>query len=745
MALVILDAIEEGRFPTAKRELDRMLQRYPQKSYFYALKGYYLHAIGNTNDAIKECTDLKKKVPSDEAALALLAKTFARLGLEADAREVYENAVKKYPSESLILAWHSKSVAELDLGGMQKSAMFLHKYCKDKREYLFWAALTNLMRANDEPQLSALYVGLAANILKESKPFRNPQEVYVYAAVLDKKGDYEEIVQSARPSSVADLELLLLYLNAIDKTENWQLLYDTCKDLLFEKDFNDYDTMKLLIKAGQHVGKTYDELYALLSSPSRNASLARVQLQLAFQHNTDDAILKFYDSFKSKPSCATDLPVVPDCLHQKVIQEKTATLAQQTISPQDQSTLYNIERILLRYDPSFVGSWEKYADRAGPQLYDFYLLNMIESLRKDRSSENILAKIPQLERMAKNDPENYKVRLWLLNLYTYIGALSLALSVYKNLNIKMVQHDTLSHNLDLTPSLGTVNEYLQIYRFYMTSDHECEMYMKSAWKGQVYSKYEDFHRFSKRLKHSVSRHLLILNIISSSRAVRNEYYLFMLKVADEQRSAILSDKFEVHDNRDFEASYLFGIPVDAIPEFLFGQQHRKNYIQLQYLKEFLVSEKSMSEKSMLVTKLTEWTTNEVFMSDFSNFERRIWGVYVKVFTLGIKTDPKDAALILSALIQDLAFGNFEKHLADAPILSREIISIITQLNDLVRITNSIVRDAKVVKAARKLSEKVKNFNIQGKRKDEFNKTVEHLGIASDLERFADDIIHVTVN
>lgn len=745
MALVILDAIEEGRFPTAKRELDRMLQRYPQKSYFYALKGYYLHATGNTDDAIKECTDLKKKVPSDEAALALLAKTFARLGLDADAREVYENAVKKYPSESLILAWHSKSVAALDLGGMQKSAMFLHKNCKNKREYLFWAALTNLMRANDEPQLSALYVGLAANLLKESKPFRDSQEVYVYAAVLDKKGDYDEIVQSAKPPSVADLELLLLYLNAIDKTENWQLLYDTCWELLFEKNFNDFDTMKLLIKAAHHTGKPFDEIHALFSSPSRNASLARVHLKLVYQQSADDAIAQYYDSFKSKPSCATDLPVIPDCLRQKVIEEKITALNQESLSCQDQSTLYNIERLLLRADPAIVGSWETYADRAGPELYDFYLLTMIESLRKDRSPENILARIPQLEMMALNDPENYKVRLWLLKLYTYIGALGLALSVYKNLNIKMVQHDTLSHNLELIPSLGTIKEYLQIYRFYMTSDHECEMYMKSAWKGQVYSKYEDFYRFSKRLLSSVSRHLLILNILASSRTFRNEYYLFILKVAEEMRPAILSEKFEVYDNRDFGAGYLFGIPVEAIPEFLFGQPHRKNYIQLQYLKEFLVNEKSLSEKAKLVAQLTQWTTNEEFMSDFSSFERHTWSVYVKVFTLGIKTDHKDAALVQSALIQDLAFVNFEKYLTDAPILSREIIAIIAQLNDLVRITNSLVRDTKVVKAARKLSEKVKNFNIQAKRKDEFNKTVEHLRLASELERFADDIIQITIN
>ncbi|KAM9886929.1 hypothetical protein OXX69_013529, partial [Metschnikowia pulcherrima] len=164
----------------------------------------------------------------------------------------------------------------------------------------------------------------------------------------------------------------------------------------------------------------------------------------------------------------------------------------------------------------------------------------------------ILEHIVRLEDFAKRDPENFNIKLWLLNLYSTISGSSLALDTYEDLKIKMIQHDVLAYKLNLEPSVRNQKQLFDIYRFHLTGENEINAYFGLAFQRGLYTKLEDLYQFGKRLNTSLSKHLVTLHITKMFRMLNNEYYGYFQDLISDIKADVLSDEFSVSDNRDFE-------------------------------------------------------------------------------------------------------------------------------------------------------------------------------------------------
>lgn len=698
----VLAAIQEGRLSLAKLELERLLKRFPNKSYFWALNCYLLYAQGKVAQSIAQSKELALKTPSDRQALSVLYDLYLKLGLAKEANQLYDNAVKKYPTKELIEAYFEKALGNYDTAGVQKASMQLLKNFKLNRDFGYRAAFAcYLLSGRGTEKEKALYLGLATGMADKLAPHETNQEVFVQAKILHVQEKFEEVVKLLQPLKHRELELVLLYLDSLEKSANWEQLYLEAYDLLFKQNFNDYTTWKYLINSAHKLDKPHDELASLIQLDSRNSYFANVYLATTYGLDQELAIDAFYKKFHAKPSGASDLLTfeLPESTIQTVTADYEDLSTKSSLTSNEATALLNASKILLHLKKIDLEN-EQFSKFENPELIDLQLVKMIESLRADPSTNNIVKHIITLENYSAKDAENYKVKVWLLNLYTAINAAPAALKVHKSLKIKMIQHDTLSYKLDLLPSMGNLGELINIYRFYMTADSEVGPFVHKCFQDNLYTKAEDSYDFGKRLKNSLLRHLLILRILKTSRMVGNDYYNYFYRQMRDSKAIILSDDFVLKDNRDFKSEYNLGVDLPQLDLFNYEKQKATEYVKLNYLKEMLIAEKDEAECEKLIKLYNKWTSNATYLSQLSDFEKHLVKLYITIFKLSKLNDVKDKELLTKFLVKNLDMKKINNsYIQKVPEISVERHRILLDTFELIKITQILVRDKAISKAA----------------------------------------------
>lgn len=739
----ILDAINEGRFPSAKRDLAVKLKRFPNKSYYWALNCYYLYAVGDIDQAEKECRTLKLKTPSDPEALEVLENVFNKLGLQTEANEVWENAIKKYPTTKLILTWFNKAVKCFDSRNMQKASILLQKHAKSSREYGIWAAICNYLWSidTDVEKERALHISLALGLIEKAKPLQNNQEVFVLVKILARMQGYARIVDELQPLNHRELDLILIYLGALDKLQNWQALYNETKKLLFEEDFNDFDTWKYFIKSSKELNIPKSDLENLITLGTRNSYMANIEISKVYESHLNEAIDTYYENFSAKPCCPLDLSnyKLSDSFYQRAIDQSSDILNLDTIDSKSAILLTNIEKLQIIRDANHQVDWSRYAKYKSPELSELYLIYMIQTLKSNWAPDHLIQHIIQLEYYSKEDPENFGVKVWLLNLYEAINASSMALKVYKELKIKMIQHDLYLYKVQLVPSLGNLNDLVQIFRFYMTSDSEVDAFVGNVFQKQLYMNLEDFLRFGKRLSSSLSRHLLIIKIMKMARCLNNEYYNYFYRVLKEKKESILSDEFTVIDNRDFKTEYRLGA---QLPQLSFQDQEKakgKEYVQLCYMKELLIVEQNDIEIGKLFKRFNRWLSNQVYTKQLSPFENHMFKLYLGLFKLVKVKDSKDRVLQLNYIIKNLDFKKIKQAFINklSP-LSSELNQILVELHEITGLIRALLKEKQLLDTAHKLEKEISEFNAYSEQIEYLRSLKGKLNLKNLTETFIDE-------
>lgn len=698
----IRSAIDGGRLAAANREIASKLKRFPNKSYYQALNAYYLFASGNTSGALEACNSLKEKVPSDPEALDLLSETFSRLLCKPQATEVYENAVKKYPSTELILVWFNKALAQFDTRTLQRAAMLLQKHAKSSRQYTLWAALAGYLwgceTSLDKERLMQL--ALAQGLVEKVAPAQRNDELYLYAQILAKQGAYDRVVEVLRPLQHRQLELVLLYLEALDKTALWDALYKECHELLFVTKFDDFDTWKYLVKAAHKLDMPRLDVDGLVELTSRNAYMANIEVAKVYGDGVAAAVDKYYLQFHSKPCCSLDLSTVElsEEFHTTAAERRKALLEMNLLTAKEAATLMNL--VKLQHTPV---EWAEVQKFDNPELADLYIASMIELLRGDLSTKSILTHVVRLEHFAEADPENFKIKLWLLNLYSTLSASQLSLKTYKDLKIKMVQHDIVAYKLNLEPTAKNLNELVQIYRFYLTAESEVLRNLEEALKKGLYTKLEDIYTFGQRMRLSLALHLLVVNLLRMLRMLNNDFYRYFHDWLKTEKANIVSDAFFVSDNRDFSTDYKLGMHVKALPLFDAEARKGKEYVRLYLVKELLLNEDNEGECAKLLKLLTKWLSNPAYTKQLSPYEAHQFKLYLALFKVCKGPAAKDRAEQTSFLVKNLDFAKVElKFLAKTSPLASSANSILVDTLEMVKSISTLSKEPQILALAKKL-------------------------------------------
>ncbi|OBA22265.1 hypothetical protein METBIDRAFT_39532 [Metschnikowia bicuspidata var. bicuspidata NRRL YB-4993] len=692
----IVNAIKEKRFADAKREINSKMLRFPQKNQYRVLNAFYLLSTGSLKEALDECNAIKAKSPSDHFTLNLLFEIYCQLGRKNDGQSVFEIAAKKYPSPDLILSWFKKLQQLLDAQMLQRSAAALKKCMPLNRLYHLqsvFADLTRSLETKSEKEAQTLLES-ALKAMEKLQPLQTNQEAFLLSSVLKRKQDFSSIVSVLEPVQCKELELTLLLLEALDKSENWEKLYHYCQVLLFEDEFNDYDTWKYLIKAGFALKIPQEELSARLKFDSRNSYVANMEICRVYNSGLEQAVETYFDEFKDKLCCASDLLAfdLSECFRQKIREKQSTLFKESELQNGLATTCVNIEKILTRFDKHDI-EWTKFARFENSELNDLYLASMVQSLRHEVSIKKVIEYIIKLESLSERDPDNFNIKLWLLNLYSCICGSSMAIETYENLKIKMIQHDALSYKLNLEPSIKNLNHLIKIYRFYLTGENEMNTYFGIALKKGLFTKLEDLYQFSKRFKSSFSKHFLVLQILKFSRMLNNNYYDYFVNLIKDKKAEILSDGFEVSDNRDFDTDYKLGFDFEGKVMFNFESKKTKEYVQLHYLKELLIAENQDVEAKRLLKLLDKWMCNPRFTKTLSPSEIYFFKLLHVIFKLSQGAVDKDQDQCMNFLTKNLDFKIISLNfLAKTSPLSSAANKILTDSLELVKVMNHLLSD-----------------------------------------------------
>ncbi|GEQ66843.1 hypothetical protein JCM33374_g506 [Metschnikowia sp. JCM 33374] len=692
----ILSAIRAKSFASAKREINSKILRFPQKNYYRALDAFYLLNTGDTKGALDECNKTKAKIPSDPATLDLLYETYSKLGRRSEAQSVYETAVKKYPSPELILIWYNKAVQMFDAQMMQKSAAALRKSASSSRAYQLKSVFADFIWGSEtkSEKESQMLLDSASKTMEKLQPLQTNQEVFLFATVLMKKQDFIQVANILEPVKSKELELIILFLEALDKSQNWVKLYQYAHSLLFDQSFNDYDTWKYLIKAGHALNKPQEELSSLIKFDTRNSLVANLEISRVYGSNIEQAVDAYFKVYQTKACCSADLAAfeLPDAFKDKIMAQKSALLQKPQLSDEEVALCINIEKLLSKLGPHQI-EWESFAKYDNPGLGDLYLASMIQSFGRDLSTTRVLEHIVKLEKFCELDPNNFNIKLWLLNLYSTISGSSMALETYESLKIKMIQHDIMAYKLNLEPSIRNLNQLIQIFRFYLTAEREITAYFGVALERGLYTKLEDLYRFGKRLTSSISKHLLTLQISKMCRMLNNDYASYFQGILNDTKAQVLSDSFAVFDNRDFETDYKLGFEFDSRVMFNSEAKKSKEYVQLYSVKELLIAENHEGEVEKLLKLFEKWLSNPKFTETLSPSEMHFLKIFLAIFKLTKVSQSKDKVSQMNYLTKHLDFKNtIENYLAKTSPLSSTANRILVDSLELVKVISMLSND-----------------------------------------------------
>lgn len=722
--LDLLDAINYGSHSFAASEISKNLKKYPNKSYYYALDSYNQLLSGNTAIAAKKAKDLKLKVPSDTHTLDLLFDIFQRSGMPSLATEVYENAARKYPTEGVLNAWFTKALEQFDYQMIQKSAMALQKNSKN-RLYVLWAAISCLTLSNNTTANAALFEMLGQKLISGLNP-ETTQENFVFASILLKQKNYAKVVEVLKDCT-RDLDLIIIYLNALYEQKEWKMLYDESYDLLFKKDFNDFDTWKYLIKAGVELKTPIDTLKELVKLESRNGYLAAVEVQLAYGQNAEKAILEYFSQYKTRLCCVPDMKnyaseskdIAALVLNLSKTAVEEITTSSDKLSSHELTIIANHEKFRLLYSEENTVNNTLFKQYKNPEFNDLAILKVLQDSSKAASPEEIVKYIIIFESLLEKDASNYKLRLWLINLYNLINCHSLADFHYQSLKIKMIQHDTLGYKVihDLIPNLHSLNHLVEIFKFYLTSDLEVNGNVTKAFQKGVFTKIEDFLLFGKKLRNSLSRNLLIVEMLRITRILSNEYYNYFLKIIKAKKHDLLEDRVKFYDNRDFKTEVKLGVPTENHLNLQQLTKKGDEYVKLGFLKELILVEKDEEDIKKLVAAFEKILASPETQSQLTDFEKYLNAAYVAVFrSVFLKEGSGDTVIgVLDvSKIKDFFKGQLlytANHVSIAVYDLLKTVSKTTKNKEVSKHANSVLRELANFKLPNQLASLRKSLSI----------------------------------
>lgn len=713
----ILELIDQGSYNYAQQLVASKIKKFPNKSYYYALQNQILLKSGNLEQSFQENVKLMQKLPNDPQTLSLMYETFQESGHQLEANQVYEQVVKKYPttSETLGLEWFDKSINKFDLKLWNKIFVNLSKGANtsNSRLYKFWNSFIYLCLIQGKLCLdgeSAVFAKLGLRIVEDLKPFENVQQLFVYISFLAINQQYSQVIDTVNQTNLnLDLDMMVKYRQILHDSENWQVLHDFTKKILFDQKLDDFISWKLLVESGKQLNIPLLELSSYLNQPTRNIMLAKIELSLVYtQNNVQECILNYYNCFKHKLCCFNDLKGYLDKIDSNLFVEIIAKSTKDIIesnptSLNDLITLINNQKFTyilaenLDQMQYMKTNWEIYTlykdnqDINGGEfdnnpVNELNVISLILDLSTNPSTETIIRNIVVINHLLKADQYNHKLRLWLIKLYSNLNTNNLISYNYYKMKIKMLQHESLGHHLiNIHPSKDNLTHLINIYQFYLTSDKEIKQSLLEGFNNGVFNKLLGFIDLGQRLSHSIFRKFVVLNIIKFSIILNDLNYIsyFINNLSNSNLDDNLSD------NRDLTSEWKIGI-IDKPIESLNPNQEVFTEVEIKIwsLKYLIVYNKDSYQYYKEYNRLF---SNHKSKSPFKNLINQI---YLNIFKIYIQPNAKDIDSSKKYLMKNLKFDKLRNLLIPENILSWELNYNIGLFVELTRIVDFLNKKTK---------------------------------------------------
>ncbi|RIB07256.1 N-acetyltransferase B complex non catalytic subunit-domain-containing protein [Gigaspora rosea] len=420
-----------------------------------------------------------------------------------------------------------------------------------------------------------------------------------------------------------DVEINRIRSDLLLKTSNWIKAIEMGKKSLTESNPDDWNSYNIYLESYLHLLSEPDKnengsssvnldearefLYSLQKSViessdvKRGPFLAELKLEKYIVEKLKDCkpakeidtlIVDYFLRFGSKDCCFEDLQPYLKEIHidsaKKIIEKFKATIDESC--DDEKSKIQNIKKnvnihkferylnLLVEYNEvesiQYVNKlWHSYKDslQYGTKLLeaenqygdDFVLLCshvLIDLYKKFGKSSYIFQAIFLLEAAVKKSNYNFQFKLPLIRLYQTIGIFDRPLELYKSMDIKHVQLDTMSHYIvSRSFSSGFFDESTQAcydtLPIYRSNELETPEMIVQAFKFTTFSKIQEFVALRKELENSlqkalVDREMVRLEILIASKSNKQVIEYFQdLDVSE----LSYDDGFctNLRDNRDF--------------------------------------------------------------------------------------------------------------------------------------------------------------------------------------------------
>ncbi|KAI8336826.1 N-acetyltransferase B complex non catalytic subunit-domain-containing protein [Chlamydoabsidia padenii] len=618
----LYDSIDDGQFKVALQHANKLLKKSPNWNLVKALKAIVLIRTGKTDEATDLCQQVKKSIPTDEPTLQAIGIAYKELGTNHSMVELYENVFNAQPkNEEFGIQWFMAMVRSNDYKGQQQAAVKLQRVFK-KDKYLFWAIMSLALQGQHGNKLSYTLAERMMTKAHEEKRLVEVEHMRLFLLILMDQQKYQEALAlldtPLGETSLRDPEVCQIKVELELKNQKWDKVLAS-SEVSLKENSDDWinwlayfdATFGLLEESGGVNKEIVDKAKSLvleLQQSTHNSSILKrgpflAELELDYRLNKTqikdekvilDHIIAYFERFGSKSCCFEDLKTYIGFLAKdsdksklfiKTIQDtiKDATEKSEQIKNfYRKITVYKIERFLglaprndLKTGLAYVDTlWDLYQQAlplgeglekteyqygddfvllASHVLYDLYL--------EHKKTELLVQTVTLLEAALAKSTYNFQIKLILVRLYIVLGVSSRALAIYKTMDIKQIQFDTMLHYFtDRLVSLGCVNELeshlYESMMIYKSNDVETPDMQVQAYKFGTFSKIQEFIEFRSRLdnsmQHSISR-LELLRIDALNSSFQAKYAVQHFQELDVPMLKLDDDYINSRsDNRDFK-------------------------------------------------------------------------------------------------------------------------------------------------------------------------------------------------
>ncbi|KAK7020551.1 N-alpha-acetyltransferase 25, NatB auxiliary subunit [Favolaschia claudopus] len=185
--------------------------------------------------------------------------------------------------------------------------------------------------------------------------------------------------------------------------------------------------------------------------------------------------------------------------------------------------------------------------------------NVFVSLWKTSNDEKYLYNaVALLEYALTRSKQSFHTRLMLIRIYRLLGVPSLALEHYRAIQVKQVEHDTLSHfilsrastfSLAATGDLTLATECIESSQIYISNTQETGEFIARAFTAEKYTQIPEFIIFEDRLENSLQRDMVKIEHLR----MRLTHEPISSDIIDMELIELkfIYDRAH-HDNRDFD-------------------------------------------------------------------------------------------------------------------------------------------------------------------------------------------------